>query len=321
MATRNIEIIPFLGLLVVFLIFMFFVLLLAFKFRIRIYKKILENRGFYIYNYNESLKKVVIETLKTLFGSSAGGIGYRSRYFPKIEAKTLKNKSLLITQEKIPDYPHYQLVFVMKNPKVHFPSFKLSRNIAEPVSVPKNVEERDVANYYSILTNQRDLVLSKLQTYRMKKHYKKMVREVFELNFDQKLQTMTVLANRFYVGIKEVLDFMLTLDEAIEDYKEETIVLSGEKQKKLVTKQNEKIPNSLKINNIVSLVNTTTIKEKCVICWSRIDYTSETLLFECCSGYTHLDHGVAWVHEKEKCPKCGYPNPFMIQLPILLLEK
>lgn len=321
MATREFQLVPFLEFLIPVLVFMFFIILLALKFRIRLIKKILENRGFYVYNYNESLKQLLKETFMALLGSNVGGAGYKSKYFPKIEAKTLKNKSLLITQEKIPNFPYYQLVFVLKNPKIHFPSFKLSRNIAEPVSVPKEVLERDITDLYKITTNQQELVLANLQTYSMKKQYKRIVKEIFELDYDQKLQTMTILTNRFHVGIREVMDFALTLEEGMEDYKEP--VISSEDISSINEGQEEpvkQIPNSLKIYNIVSLINTTKTKEKCVICWSKIDYSTETLLFECCSGYTHLDHGIDWIQEKEKCPKCGNPHPFTIQLPSLKLD-
>ena len=317
MATKEFQLIPFLGLLSIVVVFLFLLALLSFKLRVLLFKKILGNRGFYLYNYNESARKIVKESVRAVIASFVGGGGYRSRYFPKIEGKTLKNKSLLITQEKLTDYPHYQLVFVLRNPKVHFPSFKLSKSVSEKTWVPKKVEERDITAIFSLVTNDRDLVLTKLQTYSMKKHYKKMAKQVFEVDYDEKLQTMTVFANRFYAGVREVLDFMLTLDEAIEDYKKTSIDI--EKTKETIKEPSRTISNNLKIYNIISLINTTKTKEKCVVCWSKIDYSTETLLFECCSGYTHLDHGIDWIYEKEKCPKCGSPNPYTIQLPIIVL--
>ena len=200
-----------------------------------------------------------------------------------------------------------------------FPSFRLTRNPFDPVNIPKIIDERDITKYYSISTQTRDLLLSKLQKTKMKKHYKNIPNQAFEITYDQKLQTITVVCNRYKTAMNQVLHFLHALDEELEDYKE-PLSLIETIQEDLLVKDSEIIPNSIKIYNAISLVNINDTSINCLVCWAKLDYATETLLFECCTGYTHLDHGLDWLKGKQKCPKCGKENPFTLQLPSISIK-
>ena len=313
MATRPFDIVSFLLFLAVFLVVMFILFVIVLSLKPKLIERILKKNGFYIYQINNSFKGVLIESVKLTFVSLSTHSGYRSKFFNKIQARSLKDKRLLIVQEKYEEMPYYRLVYVLKNPTLHFPSFKLTRNVFEPVSVPKEVEERDVTKYFQLVAQNRSLVLSKLQTYQLKKHYKKITKQTLEINVDQKTQTITIVTDRYKTAMTEVLPFILDLNIELENYRDPTVDL---KEGKIVEQPKiEIVPNSFKIYNTINLENISNLNVKCLICWQKIDYSSETLLFECCSGYCHIDHGLDWLKTNEKCPKCGTIHPYTIQLP------
>lgn len=313
MATRPFDATSFLLFLAVVLVLIFILIVILLSVRPKLIERILKKKGFYIYQYDNSFKQIIFESLKATVASLITHSGYRSKNFNKIQARSIKNKCLLIVQEQSQEIPHYRLVYVLKNPKLHFPDFKLTRNVFDPISVSKKVEERDVTKYYQIATQNRPLLLSKLETYQMKKHYKKMTKQALEIEVDQKLQTITIFTDRFTTSLPDVLSFMMDLNTELEDYKEPTIDLNEE-----IIEEKSKIeilPNSLKIYNTLNLENLANTKIQCLICWQKIDYSTETLLFECCTGYTHLNHGLNWLNTHQKCPKCGTEHPYTIQLP------
>lgn len=313
MATRNFDIVSFLFFLALFLVVMFIVFIIVLSLRPKLLERILRKNGFYVYHINNSFKGVLIESVKLAFASLSTHSGYRSKLFNKIQARSLKDKRLLIVQEKSSELPYYRIVYVLKNPILHFPNFKLTRNVFEPVSVRKEVEERDVTKYFQLVAQDRPLVLSKLQTYQLKKHYKKIAKQTLEIDVDQKTQTITIITDRYRTAMTQVIPFIMDLSTELENYKEPTIGLTEEEIKK--QPKIEILPNSFKIYDTINLENIANLNVKCLICWQKIDYSNETLLFECCTGYTHLDHGLDWLKTNEKCPKCGTVHPYTIQLP------
>ena len=304
-------------LLLLFVVAVFVIVyILGFYMQTRYIQNVLTKNGFYIFEFERSLKNYTRMLIKYNL-SHQFSQGYH-HYFTKIQARTLKNKSLLIVQEEMSAFPYTALVTVFRNPKCQFPAFKLSKNPSDVLHVQKNIDHRNITNYYTIYSKNEELLLPRLQTYRMKKHYNKLVNRIFEIEYSETVQTLTIKASRYNTSFSSVLHFLLDLNEEIEDYKkpEDTAQMAHHVEK---SKENEEaFKNSIKIFNSISLINISTLKINCIICWSKIDYSTETLLFECCSGYTHLDHGIDWLKEKEKCPKCGQSHPYTIQLPSII---
>lgn len=318
MSTRPFNPVQFLALLIGVVIILFFLFILISYIKIWYVERLLKKNGFYIFQYNHSLKAIIIESFKLSIVALSTHAHYRIKQFDTIQARTLKNKSLLIVQESATSMPKYHIVYVLKNQKWVFPSFKLTRNPLEKVSVPKNIDERDITQYYTLSTQRRELVLSKLQKQRMKQYYKNIVHQAFDIEYDQKIQTLTVICDRYKTALNQVIHFLNTLDEELEDYIEPSTTIESQ-EKQLLSKNEIIVPNSFKIYNAISLVNINDVSIKCLVCWSKIDYSTETLLFECCTGYTHIDHGLDWLQNNEKCPKCGTKKPYTIQLPNLSL--
>lgn len=284
-------------------------------------KKILQEHNFIIYKYDWSPKKMIVQ--KTVKVASFFKLinNPEKAYFGEIKAKTFKNQSFLMVEEKTENYPNNKIVFGLRNPKNHFPSFTMARKVWAPLPKSKKFSERSIYDYYSVVTNNNDLLVTKFSHFKLKKYIRSMATQVFQIEHDYQLQTTTLMADKLLISPPVVVKFLLDLDEELEDYTEPMIANRQEESDQKVVSKEVTLPHSVKIYNLVSLVNINDVRIKCVVCWGPIDYSTETLIFECCTGYTHLDHGLDWLqNNKDECPKCGQEHPFTIQLPSISLR-
>lgn len=310
------QIIAFIFALIITLVFLFLVAnFVVFK-RLRSLQHALTENGFFIFEMESSLIKNVLQTFGLItFASIPGSAALSDNgFFKKVQAKTIKNKELLIVQEKSENLPKDRVVLVLKDPKLTFPSFRLSRTVPSYISVPRKVEERDITKYFQISSKDQSLLVSKLQLPSLKRHYRKVIRQIFDIELDQNLHLLTIKSPANRTSIQQVLSFLMALDTELEDYTGGPSTSTAE-ESKVDQKPEFSYAHIIRITNSMSLVNISNIKVQCTICWSKINYDKETLLFECCSGYCHYDHGVDWLEKNHKCPRCGATEPYVIELP------
>lgn len=72
------------------------------------------------------------------------------------------------------------------------------------------------------------------------------------------------------------------------------------------------IPEKIRVEPI-SYEDLNVISPTCVICFARMDKSSDFFYFKCCQSVTHTKHGRNWLAERNLCPYCKIEQPPVLQ--------